>query len=89
VTEATRLSGDPQHNQLRDLTGSTVNEEQGNHMTSKSHLAELERRHHALEKEIDEALAHSSTDDLKISELKRHKLQLKDEIERFRHDIVL
>jgi hypothetical protein len=55
-------------------------------MTIKSHLAELERRHHALEKELKDALAHSSSDDLKIVELKRRKLQLKDEIERAKHD---
>jgi hypothetical protein len=36
-----------------------------------------------------EALAHSSTDDLKIMELKRRKLILKDEIERVRHDHAL
>jgi hypothetical protein len=47
---------------------------------------ELERRHKALEDEIAEALAHSATDDLKIVELKRQKLILKDEIERLRHD---
>jgi hypothetical protein len=44
------------------------------HMTIKAHLAERERQHKALEHEIAEALAHSSTDDLKISELKRRKL---------------
>ena len=54
-------------------------------MTIKVHLAELERRHYALEKEIAEALKHNSIDDLKIVELKRQKLQLKDEIERLRH----
>ena len=58
-------------------------------MTIKSHLAELERQHTALEHEIAEALAHSSTDDLKIMELKRRKLILKDEIERVRHDHAL
>jgi|HubBroStandDraft_6_1064221.scaffolds.fasta_scaffold79839_4 hypothetical protein len=36
-----------------------------------------------------EALVHSSTDDLKIMELKRRKLILKDEIERVRHDHAL
>jgi hypothetical protein len=51
-------------------------------MTVKEHLAELERQHKALEHEIADALAHSSTDDLKIAELKRRKLILKDEIER-------
>ncbi|HKG00819.1 MAG TPA: DUF465 domain-containing protein, partial [Xanthobacteraceae bacterium] len=34
-------------------------------MSIQTHLAELERRHRALEDEIAEALAHPSTDDLK------------------------
>ena len=58
-------------------------------MTVKERLAELERQHKALEHEISEALAHSSPDDLKITELKRRKLMLKDEIERLRHDHAL
>ena len=58
-------------------------------MTINAHLAELERRHKALEDELAEALTHSSTNDLKIAELKRRKLQLKDEIERLRHDHAL
>jgi len=37
-------------------------------MTIKANLAELERQHKALEHEIAEALAHSSADDLKITE---------------------
>ena len=60
-----------------------------NHMTIKVHLAELERQHKALELEIAEALDRTSTDDLKIAELKRRKLILKDEIERVRHDHAL
>ena len=44
------------------------------------HLAELERRHRALEAEIVEAHAHPSIDYLQIVELKRRKLLLKDEI---------
>ena len=55
-------------------------------MTIKADLSELERQHKALENDLAEAMAHSSTDDLKIAELKRRKLQLKDEIERLRHD---
>jgi hypothetical protein len=58
-------------------------------VTIKAHLAELERQHKALEHGLAEALAHSSTDDLKITELKRRKLILKDEIERVRHDHAL
>ena len=45
-------------------------------MTIQAHIAELERRHHELEREIAEALKHNSIDDLKIVELKRQKLQL-------------
>jgi hypothetical protein len=55
-------------------------------MSLDSHLAELERRHRALEDEISEALAHPSSDGLKIAELKRRKLQVKDEIARLQHD---
>ena len=58
-------------------------------MAIQSHLAELERRHQALEQEISEALAHPSTDGLKIAELKRRKLQVKDEIARLRQEAVL
>lgn len=53
-------------------------------MALQSHLAELERRHQALEKEIEQELLHPSSDDLRLLELKRRKLQLKDEIERIR-----
>jgi len=58
-------------------------------MAIKEHLAELERQHKALEQEIAEAIAHRSTDDLKIAELKRRKLIVKDEIERVLHDHAL
>jgi hypothetical protein len=55
-------------------------------MAIESHLAELEKRHQALEQEISDALIHPSTDDLEIAELKRRKLQVKDEIARLRQD---
>ena len=55
-------------------------------MSIQTHLAELERRHHALEQEIYEAQTHPATDDLKIAELKRRKLQVKDEIVRLQQD---
>jgi hypothetical protein len=58
-------------------------------MAIESHLAELERRHQALETEISEALTHPSTDGLTIAELKRRKLLVKDEITRIRQDTVL
>jgi hypothetical protein len=53
-------------------------------MTILSHLSELERKHQALEDEIADAMIHPSTDDLKIAELKRKKLLVKDEIMRLR-----
>ena len=51
-------------------------------MSIQEHLAELKAQHRALEEEIADALAHPSTDDMKIAELKRRKLQVKDEIAR-------
>jgi hypothetical protein len=59
------------------------------HMAIEAHLAELEKRHQALEQEISEALAHPSADDLKIAELKRKKLHVKDEIARLMQETVL
>ena len=53
-------------------------------MTIQAHLAELERRHRALEDEIADAMTHPSSDGLKIAELKRRKLLVKDEIARLR-----
>jgi hypothetical protein len=53
-------------------------------MTIQAHLAELERKHRALDEELAEAMTHPSTDDLKIAELKRRKLLVKDEIQRIR-----
>jgi hypothetical protein len=49
-------------------------------MPLQNHLTELERRHQALEREIQDAMCHPSMDSLKVAELKRRKLQLKDEI---------
>jgi hypothetical protein len=56
-------------------------------MSISTHLAELEQHHRALEDEISEALNHPSSDGLQIAELKRRKLQLKDEIARLRQDV--
>jgi hypothetical protein len=56
-------------------------------MAIESHLAELQRRHQALEVEINEAMTHPSTDDLEIAQLKRKKLHVKDEITRLRTEV--
>ncbi len=57
-------------------------------MTMQTHLAELERRHRALEREIEEALQHPGIDTLALTELKRKKLVLKDEIAKLRGESV-
>ncbi|MFN3687333.1 YdcH family protein [Salinarimonas sp.] len=53
-------------------------------MSLTSHLAELERKHQALEHELHKAAMSPSISDLQIAELKRRKLALKDEIARLR-----
>ncbi|WP_018235573.1 YdcH family protein [Ensifer sp. BR816] len=53
-------------------------------MTIEAHLATLEKKHGALEEELHEALLSPSCEDELISELKRRKLRIKDEIERLR-----
>lgn len=53
-------------------------------MSMQNHLIELERRHKALEKEIESARLQPSADPVKVAELKRKKLLLKDEITKLR-----
>jgi hypothetical protein len=53
-------------------------------MPIENHLLELERKHQSLEREIQDCLAHPGTDDMRLAELKRRKLQLKDEIARLK-----
>ena len=53
-------------------------------MPLQNHLVELERKHRALEREIQDTLNKPSMDDMRLAQLKRRKLQLKDEITRLR-----
>jgi hypothetical protein len=53
-------------------------------MSIQSHLVELERRHQALEREIQGEQIHPSASDVKLRELKRKKLYLKQEIEKLK-----
>ncbi|HEX3708644.1 MAG TPA: DUF465 domain-containing protein [Pseudolabrys sp.] len=55
-------------------------------MSMQSHITELEKKHQALEEEINDCLTHPAIDDLRVVELKRKKLLVKDEIERLRHN---
>lgn len=51
-------------------------------MSLGSHLTELRKKHQALSDAVEQALRSPSTDDLQISELKKQKLRLKEEISR-------
>ncbi|MCA1952285.1 MAG: DUF465 domain-containing protein [Hyphomicrobiales bacterium] len=53
-------------------------------MSMTAHIAELERKHQALDKRLTEELAHPNQDNVRIAALKRQKLVLKDEISRLR-----
>ncbi len=53
-------------------------------MPLQNHLSELQRRHEALEREIHDAVARPTADTTRVAELKRRKLQLKDQIHRLR-----
>jgi len=53
-------------------------------MSMESHLAELERKHRALDEAIEQELAQPGSSDLKLAELKRRKLSMKDAIMRLK-----
>jgi hypothetical protein len=55
-------------------------------MSMQSHLAELEKKHQALEDQISDCQAHPAVDDLEVVELKRRKLLVKEQIMRLRHN---
>jgi hypothetical protein len=51
-------------------------------MTVASHLQELRRKHENLSAVVEQAQRSPATDDLKIAELKKQKLRLKEQISR-------
>jgi len=53
-------------------------------MAQPAQVQELSAKHEALERLIQEELDRPGSSDLKITELKRRKLQLKDEIAQLR-----
>lgn len=56
-------------------------------MTSISHMAALEQRHQSLKQQIILETQRASVDDQKIRDLKRKKLELKDQIARLEKEI--
>lgn len=51
-------------------------------MSLTSHVQELKKKHHILSEEVEEAQRNPGMDALRLSELKRRKLKLKEEITR-------
>ncbi|HMO06710.1 MAG TPA: DUF465 domain-containing protein [Paracoccaceae bacterium] len=51
-------------------------------MTIASHLQELRRKHEALSDTVEEEQRHPGADALRIADLKKQKLKLKEEIAR-------
>lgn len=54
-------------------------------MSVASHIEVLKRRHQSLSDAVEAAQRSPGTDDLTITELKKQKLKLKEQIERLRH----
>jgi len=53
-------------------------------MAVEARIRELGSRHQSLEAEIEEEMRRPSYDDMKLKELKRQKLRLKEEMEALR-----
>ena len=53
-------------------------------MAEEAHIRELSDKHQKLQELIDAEMAHSGWDEMRIAELKKEKLRLKDEMERLR-----
>ncbi|PZQ97990.1 MAG: DUF465 domain-containing protein [Cereibacter sphaeroides] len=51
-------------------------------MTTASHLQELRRKHETLSTQVEQAQRSPATDALKIADMKKQKLRLKEEITR-------
>jgi hypothetical protein len=49
-------------------------------------IQHLEHSHHHLEKQLGKMLKHPGVDELKVAEMKKMKLQLKDQIDQLKKD---
>lgn len=55
-------------------------------MAVEAHIAELQEKHRQLDLAIESEVQNPGSDTLHISELKREKLRLKEELERLRSE---
>ena len=53
-------------------------------MAETAQIRELTDKHQKLQELIDAEMAHTGWDELRVAELKKEKLRLKDELERLR-----
>ena len=53
-------------------------------MAVEARIRELDARHRTLDELIENEMSHLSSDDLRVRELKRQKLRLKEEMEALR-----
>jgi hypothetical protein len=51
-------------------------------MTTEGHIAALERRHRELDRQLETEMRYLTRNDMRIAELKRKKLEVKDELTR-------
>lgn len=56
-------------------------------MSLTSHLSELRKKHEVLSQKIESEQRAPGSDALQLTELKRQKLHIKDEIERISHQV--
>ena len=56
-------------------------------MALEARIRELGSRHQALETQIQDELSRPASDDIRLKELKRQKLKLKEEMEALREQI--
>lgn len=56
-------------------------------MALDAHIEELSGKHRALDRQIQEEISKPSSDTLKVAELKRQKLLLKDRMARLRNSL--
>ena len=54
-------------------------------MSLQGHIAELSRRHQVIDRQIEAEKTYPASDPVRLSELKRKKLLLKDEMAKLRH----
>jgi len=56
------------------------NTSKGVAMTTENHIEALKQRHSDLERQLENELRHNGHDDLVIADIKRRKLEVKDEL---------